>query len=112
MKPMNQWSQMMSMAQKGDAKMYNQLLIEVSDYLSKYLNYKLRSSQYAQDLLQEILVSIHKARHTYNAELPFKPWLMTITQSRLIDFWRKSSRSATDQSTVDVASLEALSAEA
>lgn len=86
------WSEMMTRAQSGDAAMYNRLLTEVSQYLLSYLNHKLRSANDAQDILQEILISVHNARHTYDSKYPFKPWLFTITQSRLIDFWRKNSR--------------------
>jgi RNA polymerase sigma-70 factor, ECF subfamily len=41
------------------------------------------------DLLQEILLSIHKSRHTYNNDRPFRPWVFTIAKFRLLDHLRK-----------------------
>jgi RNA polymerase sigma-70 factor (ECF subfamily) len=40
------------------------------------------------DLLQEILISIHKARHTYDGNRPYKPWVYAIAQFRLNDYLR------------------------
>lgn len=84
----------MAEAQKGNTVMYNQLLTEVSHYINSYLKYKLRSENAVPDILQEILISLHNARHTYNVELPFKPWLFKIVQSRLMDHFRKQKRTA------------------
>jgi RNA polymerase sigma-70 factor, ECF subfamily len=76
-------------AQKGNAKAYNQLLVELSAYLINYLKFKTRSEATAYDMLQEVLLSVHSSRHTYRSEFPFKPWLFKIVQSRLIDYFRK-----------------------
>ena len=35
------------------------------------------------DLLQEILISVHKARHTYDGNRPYKPWVYAIAKFRL-----------------------------
>jgi len=40
------------------------------------------------DLLQEILISIHKARHTYDGNRPYKPWAYAIARFRLQDHLR------------------------
>ena len=92
--------------------MYNTLLTEVSQYLQSYLKYKLKTEERIQDLLQEILISIHKSRHTYDANFPFKPWLFKIVQSRLIDFYRKQGRRAELNSIHDEDFLDSLSTEA
>jgi RNA polymerase sigma-70 factor (ECF subfamily) len=42
-----------------------------------------------EDVLQEVLISIHKARHTYDGERPIMPWLMSIARFRIIDHLRK-----------------------
>jgi RNA polymerase sigma-70 factor (ECF subfamily) len=41
-----------------------------------------------EDLLQEILISIHKARHTYDGNRPYKPWVYAIAKFRLQDYLR------------------------
>jgi RNA polymerase sigma-70 factor, ECF subfamily len=108
----NNWAEMMVAAQKGDAPVYNRLLTEISHYLLSYLKFKLNSQADAQDVLQEVLISIHKSRHTYDSQFAFKPWLFTITQCRLIEFWRKNSRRLEknfldDESTVSLLIAEA-----
>jgi RNA polymerase sigma-70 factor (ECF subfamily) len=40
------------------------------------------------DVLQEILISIHKARHTYDGQRPYKPWMFAIAKFRLQDHLR------------------------
>ena len=46
------------------------------------------SASEVDDLLQEILISIHKARHTYDGERPYKPWAYAIAKFRLQDYLR------------------------
>jgi RNA polymerase sigma-70 factor (ECF subfamily) len=86
------WASMMVAAQNGDGPTYNRLLREISPYLTSYLRYKLRSDTDAQDVLQDILISVHRSRHTFDGRSPFKPWLIAIAQCRLVDFWRRGSR--------------------
>jgi RNA polymerase sigma-70 factor (ECF subfamily) len=45
-----------------------------------------------EDIVQEILLSLHAARATYDPKRPFMPWLMSIAQNRMIDNARRSSR--------------------
>jgi RNA polymerase sigma-70 factor (ECF subfamily) len=41
------------------------------------------------DVLQEILISIHKARHTYDGKRLLMPWVYAIAKFRLSDYLRK-----------------------
>lgn len=106
------WEIMMVEVQKGNPQMYNVLLTEISEYLKSYLRNRVRPPEAVHDLLQEILLSIHKARHTYDSSLPFKPWLFKIVQSRLIDHFRKVGRKEELTSVADDSFVETLSAEA
>jgi RNA polymerase sigma-70 factor (ECF subfamily) len=58
-----------------------------------------------EDTLQEILISIHKARHTYDGQRPLMPWLMAITQFRISDALRKAY-SGFNRKTVTINDLE------
>ena len=42
--------------------------------------------------MQEALITIHKARHTYDPGRPFGPWFYAIVNSRLIDALRSKKR--------------------
>ena len=41
-----------------------------------------------EDVVQEALITVHKARHTYDPARPFGPWFYAIVHSRLIDVLR------------------------
>jgi len=56
--------------------------------LRPFLARRLNTGSEVDDLLQEILISIHKARHTYDGERPYKPWAYAIAKFRLQDHLR------------------------
>ena len=58
-----------------------------------------------EDVVQEVLISIHKARHTYDGERPLMPWVMAITSFRLTDHLRKTYSQMRHQQ-VDIADYE------
>lgn len=91
--------------------MYNALLNEVSTFLKPYLRSRLNTAEAVNDLLQDVLLSIHRSRHTYDSAHPFKPWLFKIVQSRLIDHYRRTGNKE-DLSLVGDAWVESISAEA
>lgn len=45
-----------------------------------------------EDLLQEILLAIHKAGHTYNTERPFKAWMFAVASHKVNDYLRSHYR--------------------
>ncbi len=79
---------LMQLALKGDQRAYASLLQQTSHLLRPYLARRLNSAGEVDDLLQEILISIHKARHTYDGNRPYKPWAYAIAKFRLSDFLR------------------------
>ena len=72
----------------GDQRAYAVLLQETARLLRPFLARRLNSDSEVDDLLQEILISIHKARHTYDGERPYKPWAYAIAKFRLQDHLR------------------------
>lgn len=81
--------ELMGLAQQGDKTAYNQVLQESSRILRGFLISKLNNMEDVEDVLQEILVSVHKSRHTFEKKRAFKPWLFSIARFRLCDFFRK-----------------------
>lgn len=57
--------------------------------LRPYLTKRMQNFQDIEDVLQEILISLHKARHTYDGNRPYAPWLYAIANYRLQDYLRK-----------------------
>jgi len=41
--------------------------------------------------VQECLIAIHGARHTYDPKRPFRPWLFAIVRNKTVDLLRRSS---------------------
>jgi RNA polymerase sigma-70 factor, ECF subfamily len=72
----------------GDPQSYAQLLKETAVLLRPYLAKRLYAGNEVDDVLQEILISVHKARHTYDGERPYKPWVYAIAKYRLQDHLR------------------------
>ena len=76
---------LMRQALAGDKQAYAGVLRETSRFIRPFLAKRLNQSTEVDDLLQEILLSIHKARHTYDGQRPYKPWAFAIAKFRLLD---------------------------
>ncbi len=46
----------------------------------------------ADELVQEVLLTLHRVRHTYDPSRPFTPWLRAIAERRAIDAMRRHGR--------------------
>ena len=79
---------LMKQSLAGDQRAYAELLRETSRFLRPFLIKRLGFSGEVDDLLQEILISIHKARHTYDGNRPYKPWAYAIAKFRWQDHLR------------------------
>ncbi|BDV32536.1 sigma-70 family RNA polymerase sigma factor [Methylocystis iwaonis] len=96
------WRTLMSAAQEGDNTAYATLLTEMLPLLRRSVAYKRPGASDVEDIVQEILISIHTVRHTYDPGRPFMPWLMTIVARRAIDALRRQSARSAHETTVDV----------
>jgi RNA polymerase sigma-70 factor, ECF subfamily len=89
-------------AQDGDEQAYVELLILLTDVTRRYVYLKLGAIvPWADDVVQETLISVHAARHTYDAHRPFAPWYYAIARNRLIDVWRREGRVSRREMAVD-----------
>jgi RNA polymerase sigma-70 factor, ECF subfamily len=50
----------------------------------------------AEDLVQEVLISIHTHRHTYDQSQPFTPWVHAIARHKFLDYLRRTKSSYND----------------
>jgi RNA polymerase sigma-70 factor (ECF subfamily) len=72
----------------GDQAAYAQFLQSVVPLLRAMIVRTIPSSD-IDDVVQEILLSVHKARHTYDGERPLLPWLTSIVRFRVSDHLRR-----------------------
>ena len=86
------WAEAMRAERRGEAIAYERMLKEVATALRRSLAPRLVrvsvGAHEAEDLVQEILIGLHRKRHTWDPARPFLPWLHTITRYKLIDFMR------------------------
>jgi len=86
------WREMMAAAQSGDAGQYRQLLTELLPFVRRLIGAQVFDPSAVEDVVQNTLLSIHRARHTYRPERPFTPWLRAVARNAVIDFLRERGR--------------------
>lgn len=89
---------------KGNQEAYARFLTGITPLLKRMVGKRLNACD-VDDVVQEILISIHKARHTYDGGRPLMPWLASIAKFRITDHLRKHYAQRQDK-TVDIAELE------
>jgi RNA polymerase sigma-70 factor (ECF subfamily) len=92
----DEWTDLMRSANAGDTAAYHRLLSVVAPALRAAARRGLlRAGQppdQAEDIVQEILLTVHLKRHTWDPTAPFAPWLFTIARNKLIDALRRRGR--------------------
>lgn len=86
------WRTWMVAAQAGDSAAYEMLLLELLARARRQVAARVSDAAAREDIVQNALVSIHRARHTYRPDRPFTPWFNTIVRNASIDWARMRSR--------------------
>ena len=86
----DEWGQLLTAANSGDAKAYARFLQAVTPVLRGVVRAKGASLGFAacEDVLQEVLLAIHLKRHTWQPDAPVRPWLYAITRYKVVDAFR------------------------
>jgi RNA polymerase sigma-70 factor (ECF subfamily) len=81
---------------RGDQAAYRAFLERTSSMVRGYLTNSMGSSKRTpekiEDLVQDVLLAIHRKKHLYRADMPILPWLFAIARYRLIDQVRAEKR--------------------
>jgi RNA polymerase sigma-70 factor (ECF subfamily) len=88
------WARLMQAAQGGDARCYEQLLRSVTPFIRSLSRRYCRDPDVTEDVVQDVLLTVHRIRHTWDPRRPFSPWLASIAARRGIDRIRRDSRIA------------------
>jgi RNA polymerase sigma-70 factor (ECF subfamily) len=86
------WSLLMARAQDGDRHAYRALLVDMTPYLRALATRCFKDPGDIEDAVQDILLSLHAIRHTYDPSRPFGPWLVAVANRRIIDRLRRHMR--------------------
>lgn len=84
------WASLMTSAQSGNESDYRQLLGELSELISRYLQSRFGGYDFVEDCVQEVLIAVHEARHTYDGRRAFRPWLFAIIRHKSTDAMRRA----------------------
>lgn len=83
------WRAWMTRAHAGDARAYECLLGELGAVIESYVRVRFGPIDGLEDCVQECLLAVHRARHTYDPARDFRPWLFTVVRHRTIDVLRR-----------------------
>lgn len=92
--PQAPWGAWMASAQAGDREAYERLLQALLPAARGFVRSRLRDPIATEDVVQNVLLSLHRARHTYRPERPFGPWWRAIARNAVIDHVRQLQRRA------------------
>ena len=92
----------MILAQTGDQVAYQELLDKLSVYIKRFVIKIGVESMAADDVVQNSLIAIHQARHTYLPERSFLNWAFGIVRKKCFDYFRQVKRKKTNEMSDDV----------
>lgn len=91
-----EWTILMRAAIAGDAHAYRQFLLLVTPDLRAMARSHQRSFRVSdadvEDVVQEVLLTVHLKRGTWDSSRPIGPWLAAIVRNKLIDGIRRRGR--------------------
>jgi RNA polymerase sigma factor (sigma-70 family) len=88
------WAGLMERVQQGDQDAYRQLLDEIGPLLFHFVRRRVFNPELVQDIYQEVLLTFHKARHTYEPSRPLGPWLFAVARHSILTALGKNRKFA------------------
>ena len=89
------WSSWMAAAQCGDRVAYEALLRDCVIPIQRIARLKRVPADRIDDVVQETLLTVHRARHTFDPTRSFAAWLHVIAERRAVDLLRRSAKHGT-----------------
>ncbi|MAH04756.1 MAG: hypothetical protein CL561_04280 [Alphaproteobacteria bacterium] len=83
------WNTLAAAAQAGDKRAYSTLIEQLIPFARSVLAGKLAELDWIDDVVQDALISAHKALPTYQVGRSFKAWFTAILYYRKTDYLRK-----------------------
>src|SRR5579885_1247457 len=84
--------ELMAGYQRADAEAAAELVRQLSPVLFRFFASDLATRAFAEDLLQECWLRIHKSRHTYLPGEPLLPWVFAIARHTRVDAFPRRRR--------------------
>src|SRR5688572_15385005 len=84
---------LMLRAQQGEEEAYAELLVLLTAATRSYVRSRVGPLvPWIDDAVQETLVAVHHARHTFDGHRPFAPWFYAIARNRFVDVLPREQR--------------------
>ena len=100
----------MKLTQGGDKDAYERLLVEMSPLVFNFVRKRVFNQNHVEDVFQEVLLSFHKAKHSYRTDLPFPPWFFAVIRNAVWAALKKNhkigQREVPLEDFFDIAALE------
>jgi RNA polymerase sigma-70 factor (ECF subfamily) len=103
-------SELLRRAQSGDQDAYDRLLRELAGLGRDFAARRAPRWLGIDDFVQDVLVTVHRARQTYDPSRPIAPWFYAIVQSRFVDAWRRAHRRTRHELPLEESAAERLPA--
>lgn len=88
--PQNNLSELLKSAQLGDQRAYNLFLQESTVFLRKRLTQWLKRREIIEEIVQEVLIGVHRNLHTYLPGRSAETWIIAISKYKIADYFRKN----------------------
>jgi RNA polymerase sigma-70 factor (ECF subfamily) len=92
----------MSRYQQADPAAPGALIASIGPALLRFFRYNSASREYAEDLLQETWLKIHRMRHSYRPGEAVLPWVYAIARHVRVDSYRRVRRILAHEAAADV----------
>lgn len=84
------FSSLLKAAQEGDQTSYEKFLNSCEKLLKMRLSKWLNRPELKEEIIQEILLGIHRNLHTYQPDRSAEAWIMGIAKFKIADYYRKN----------------------
>jgi RNA polymerase sigma-70 factor (ECF subfamily) len=91
----------MRQVQEGREDSYRVLLNEIGRILYAFVRRRVFNPSLVDDVYQEVLMTLHRARHSYQTDRPFAPWLFTVARHSLLDSLGRNRKFAEKEVSVE-----------
>lgn len=84
------WEALMHAANRGDQRAYARLLTAITPVVRGIVRARGGSlgAEGCEDVVQEVLLTVHLKRQTWREDAPLRPWLYAVTRHKVIDAFR------------------------
>ena len=84
------WETLMCAANRGDQRAYAQILTAITPVVRGIVRARggALGVEGCEDVVQDVLLTIHMKRHTWREDAPLRPWLYAVTRHKVVDAFR------------------------